>query len=295
MASTPAPTDELVLRELAGIAEISAAAALISAVFGATDGEPVPADLMMGIALSGGYVGGAFLGGRLVGVAVGFGEIAAPGAPSASPSMHSHVAAVSTAARGRRVGRSLKLHQRDWALDRGIGAIEWTFDPLVRRNAFVNLSLLGATGVRYLPNLYGEIPDALNAGQESDRVLVRWDLTSPRAAAAAVGDLSEPVVTDDEIATASLPPGIDRDTPAAPHPHRERDTDDTPAPGPPPRTPQRHLCGTPADIEHLLRSDPDAARGWRAAQRAVLQPAIDGGAHLTGITRTGWYVLEESA
>lgn len=286
MATAPDPHADLDLRELAGIVELSAGAALIAEVFGATDGEPVPADLMVAISLSGGYVGGAFLDGVLVGVAVGFGEIAAPGGPPPT-AMHSHVAAVSAAARGRRIGWNLKMHQRAWALARGITAIEWTFDPLVRRNAYVNLTLLGARGVRYLPNLYGAIPDALNAGQTSDRVLVRWDLLSPTAIAASEGRPLEPVPTDAEIAAAALAPSDDRDDDGAVvvlPPQPDVDTRGG-----------RLLCGTPADVETLLRTDPDAARAWRAAQRAVLQPAIERGAQITGLTRTGWYLLEETS
>ena len=258
------PSSDVTLRELSGIAELSAGARLIREVFGAHEGEPVPADLLVAVSLSGGYVGGAFIAGDLVGVAVGFGEVAAPGAAPSS-SMHSHVAAVAQTARGRRIGWSLKMHQRTWALARGITTIEWTYDPLVRRNAHLNLTLLGARGVRYLPNLYGEIPDALNAGQESDRLLVRWVLGSPETLAAVAGS---PRVPD-----------------GAARPER---------PGHPARA-ARLTCPTPPDIEALLRTDPDAARAWRARQRAVLEPALAGGASVVGITRAGDYLLEGPA
>ena len=242
---------DLTFRELKGIGEISQGAHLITQVFGAANGEPVPADLMMAISLAGGYVGGAFLNGDLVGAAVGFGELPGPDDDLPERAMHSHVAAVSAAARGHRIGYQLKLHQREWALDRGIAVVEWTFDPLVRRNARLNLTLLGASAVAYLPNLYGEIPDALNAGQESDRVLVRWDLTSPRAIAAVRGTPREGV--------------------------------------------GRPVGKTPPDIETLLRTDPGAAREWRRNQRAVLQPLLDGGAHLVGLTSDGTYLVQENA
>ena len=285
MATAPARNADLALRELRGIAELSAGAGLIGEVFGATSGEPVPADLRRAISLSGGYIGGAFLGDALVGVAVGFGEIQAPGGPPPT-AMHSHVAAVSEAARGQRIGWNLKMHQREWALARGIDAIEWTFDPLVRRNAFVNLTLLGARGVRYLPNLYGEIPDALNAGQESDRILVRWDLNSPTAIAATQGSIAEPVLSSAEIAAATLPPS---DEAGAPIVRVEAEG------GSAPRARGRLLCGTPGDIEAMLATNPEQAKAWRRAQRSVLAPAIESGSQITGSTRTGRYPLEETS
>jgi predicted GNAT superfamily acetyltransferase len=66
-------------------------------------------------------------------------------------------------------------------------SIEWTFDPLVRRNAYFNLVKLGADAVEYLVDFYGPMEDGINAGDESDRILVRWKLDSEKAAAAAAG------------------------------------------------------------------------------------------------------------
>ena len=79
----------------------------------------------------------------------------------------------------RNVGYALKLHQRAWALQRGIATITWTFDPLVRRNAYFNLAKLGVRATRYLPNFYGAMQDPINAGDDTDRLLVDWDLASP--------------------------------------------------------------------------------------------------------------------
>ena len=86
---------------------------------------------------------------------------------------------VSPRARGSHVGRALKLHQREWAASHGIPVVTWTFDPLVRRNAWFNISRLGARPVEYLINFYGRMPDAINAGDESDRLLMAWDVSVP--------------------------------------------------------------------------------------------------------------------
>src|SRR4029077_5706779 len=65
--------------------------------------------------------------------------------------------------------------------------VEWTFDPLVRRNAYFNLTKLGAEAARYLVDFYGPMDDGINTGDESDRLLIRWDLDSEKTAAAAAG------------------------------------------------------------------------------------------------------------
>lgn len=93
--------------------------------------------------------------------------------------LHSHVTGLLPAARGGGLGRALKLHQREWALHHGIDVVTWTFDPLVRRNAWFNITVLGADVDEYLPSFYGEMNDAINAGDESDRLHVVWDLAAP--------------------------------------------------------------------------------------------------------------------
>ena len=95
------------------------------------------------------------------------------------PALHSHVTGLLPATRGMGLGRALKLHQRDWAIAHDLDVITWTFDPLVRRNAWFNIAVLGADVDEYLPSFYGVMNDAINAGDESDRLHVVWDLASP--------------------------------------------------------------------------------------------------------------------
>src|SRR5699024_8773798 len=94
---------------------------------------PVTTELLRALTKAGNYVTGAYDGAELIGACVGFfGE-------PAGAALHSHIAGVTGAARGRHVGFALKLHQRAWALRRGVREIAWTFDPLIRRNAYFNL------------------------------------------------------------------------------------------------------------------------------------------------------------
>ena len=92
--------------------------------------------------------------------------------------LHSHLTGAVTAAASQGVGRALKLHQRAWARVRGMQAITWTYDPLVARNAYFNLVRLGARPIEYLVDFYGTLGPATVPGQESDRVLVSWDITA---------------------------------------------------------------------------------------------------------------------
>jgi predicted GNAT superfamily acetyltransferase len=74
------------------------------------------------------------------------------------------------------VGTALKLAQRAQALDQGIHTVRWTFDPMVARNAWVNLGKLGAVADRFRRDFYGPMTDTLNEGERSDRLVVRWAL-----------------------------------------------------------------------------------------------------------------------
>ena len=129
-------------------------------------------ELLRALSHEGGYVAGAFREGTLVGASVGF-----LGQHHGRLSLHSHATGVSPQARGLNVGRALKRHQRDWAATRGVELITWTFDPLVRRNAWFNIGRLGARPVDYLVDFYGPMSDAINAGDASDRLLMAWEVS----------------------------------------------------------------------------------------------------------------------
>ena len=82
--------------------------------------------------------------------------------------------------RDRGIGRRLKLLQRDDAMKRGIFLVEWTFDPLEMKNAYLNFMRLGAIARRYLPNCYGVTTSPLHGGMPTDRLIAEWWLDSPR-------------------------------------------------------------------------------------------------------------------
>lgn len=149
---------------------------------------PITVELMRAFSKAGNYVSGAYDGPRLVGACVGF--FAEP----AGTTLHSHVTGV--AVPGRNIGYAIKLHQREWSVRRGLTAISWTYDPLVSRNAYFNLVKLGAMPVEYLENFYGTMNDRVNRDDESDRLLVRWDL-SPTATTGLARPCERVAIPDD--------------------------------------------------------------------------------------------------
>ena len=168
----------VILRDLQGMDEFRAAEALQRAVWGAGDKED-PADLMMVIQHEGGLVAGAFRDGQLLGYVFGF--------PTVTPGVqHSHRLAVLPQARSLGLGMRLKWYQRDWCLARGISHVRWTFDPLRRTNANLNIARLGARVSTYLPDYYGEM-EGINSGTASDRLLADWHLDGAAVRACAAG------------------------------------------------------------------------------------------------------------
>jgi predicted GNAT superfamily acetyltransferase len=119
---------------------------------------------------------------RLVGFAYAF-----PALRGGSPHLHSDMLAVLPEFQKRGVGVRLKLAQREEALARGVDLITWTFDPLQARNAQLNLRRLGARATEFLENVYGITSSALHYGLPTDRLLVRWELRSPRVEERLVG------------------------------------------------------------------------------------------------------------
>ena len=102
------------------------------------------------------------------------------GSAGAYPYLHSHMLAVRESYRNRGLGSQLKLEQRRDALARGIRYMEWTFDPLEIKNAFLNIHKLGAVVCHYRENFYGVSSSRLQGGLPTDRLLAEWHLDSPR-------------------------------------------------------------------------------------------------------------------
>ena len=163
------------LRRCHGIEEFRACVALQKEVWNFTDAELVPLRMFVVADKVGGQVMGAFDGGAMVGFA-----LSVPGTRTGHIYLHSHMLAVRKEYRNSGLGRRLKLLQREDALARGIELIEWTFDPLEIKNAYLNIERLGAIARRYNVNQYGITSSPLQGGLPSDRLIAEWWLKSTR-------------------------------------------------------------------------------------------------------------------
>jgi predicted GNAT superfamily acetyltransferase len=132
------------------------------------NGTEITSNLLQAMIHSGSYLSGAFIENRIVGAAFAF------PATNNGLHLHSHMTAVLDEYRDQGVGYALKIDQWHWAKKNNYSEISWTFDPLVSRNAKLNLIKLGVEISSYHPNFYGDMPDAQNAGDESDRLMVSW-------------------------------------------------------------------------------------------------------------------------
>src|SRR5260370_27765822 len=94
--------------------------------------------------------------------------------------LRGHGRAVRQHYRNGGLGRRIKLHQREDALARGFDLMEWTFDPLEIKNAYLNIGKLGAIARRYNVNQYGITSSPLQGGLPTDRLVAEWWMKSKR-------------------------------------------------------------------------------------------------------------------
>ena len=266
----------VVVRAVDSVVELRGVADLFSRIWATPLVPPMPHDIMRSLAHAGGRVHGAFREGQLVGASV-----AVFGSP-ASASCYSLIAGVSPETASRGVGLALKLAQRVWALRAGVVWMNWTFDPLLRRNARFNISRLGAVGTEYLVDFYGEIADGVN-DPETDRLTVSWDLRAALPGSTASADLLGPRVPSGE----DVPHAILAAGPAGEPVAGIASEAGSSGPG-------RLRCWIPDGILSIRRTDPGMARRWRLAVREALGGAIGDGYQVTGLMEPGWYVLEKA-
>ncbi|PTA66577.1 acyl-CoA acyltransferase [Deinococcus arcticus] len=231
------------------------------AAWGYTDREVTPGTLFRISAVSGGVVLGAYPEGqpqRPVGLAFGF-----PALRGGEVWHHSHLLALDPACRGSGLALTLKYAQRERVLGQGLERMTWTFDPLVARNARLNLGKLGARARTYLPDWY-----ALDADRDrafpADRLLVEWDLTRPQPPRPAPPPQGARLLEAQGEAPGPLRPGA-----GAP------------------------VCLAEVPL-HAETLSPALRRAWRLALREALGTALASGYEVTDLARDGeraFYVL----
>jgi len=165
------------VRELKSLQDQDSGRKIFDLTWAMDAGTEITPNLLQAMVHSGAYLSGAFIDNKIVGAAFAF------PATNNGLHLHSHMTAVLDEYRDKGVGYALKVDQWNWAKKQEYSHLSWTFDPLVRRNAKLNIVKLGVDISAYYPNFYGAMPDALNAGDESDRLMVSWstDIDEPKA------------------------------------------------------------------------------------------------------------------
>ena len=166
---------KMVVRKCHNLDEMSACVALQKEVWNFTEADLVPLRVFVVAEKIGGQVIGAFDDGQLVAFALSL-----PGSRGGHSYLHSQMLAVRSEYRNAGLGRKIKLVQREDALVGGFELIEWTFDPLEIKNAYLNIERLGAIARRYSVNQYGITSSPLQGGLPSDRLVAEWWLKSKR-------------------------------------------------------------------------------------------------------------------
>jgi predicted GNAT superfamily acetyltransferase len=252
---TTTATDQppITVRPLATVAEYRACQEIQRQAWGITeDGYVIPVATLISVQHAGGLVLGAFAGDRLVGFAFGY-----LGRVRGQWALYSQLTGVDPDVQDRGVGGRLKLAQRAWARDQGLALVAWSYDPLQAGNANFNLHRLGAFSRTYEVDYFGARTDALNAGLDTDRLVVEWPVEDvPRRWQ------GEGLPAVDLIVAAPRADGL-------PTPTRLVAAANTEAP--------ELRLDIPPDIGALKARDLELARAWQRAVRAAFRQAFAAG------------------
>jgi chorismate synthase len=261
--TVPSLDADIAIRSLETQDEYEACVELQRATWG-DDFRELVTPAMLQIAQKVGGIGtGAFLGARLVGFVFGL-----TGVRAGSLVHWSHMLAVAEPYRDQGIGRRLKDHQRAQLRALGVGRMLWTFDPLVARNAHLNLQRLGARVVAYVRDMYGETPMSKTASViGTDRFVIEWELTGERGTRC-------PPPPEAALTDAPLIATVD---------------DPLPSVG-------TVRVAVPNDIQDLKARDPDAAQAWRAQTRRAFEHYLGQRYVITAFHRQSgalpWYRLD---
>jgi len=257
------PTTNCVIRDFAEHADYVACVELQRATWGRTFTDVVPPSILKVSQLLGGVAAGAFAhDGALLGFVYGI-----TGLRRGVLVHWSDMLAVRGDAQGEGIGRRLKEHQRAAVRARGVETINWTYDPLVARNARLNFAVLGAAVDEYVEDMYGDTGSDLHRGLGTDRFVVSWPTDPAQAAARALAARE----TEPRFASAPVANVIPGAAPvAASAPDDWRDS-------------QRISIAVPGDIARVQRDTPELGAAWRASTRAAFRAALDAGYSVVGV------------
>lgn len=234
--------------------------------------DVVPLHMLVTAVHNGGIVLGAFIEEKMVGFIFGFpGLEEIPDGPR--PKHCSHMMGIHPHHRDGGIGFALKRAQWQMVRHQGLDHVTWTYDPLLSRNAYLNIAKLGAVCTTYRRSEYGEMRDGLNAGLPSDRFQVDWWINTRRVESR-LGKRSRPTLKLTHVARSGLRPLYplqpSTDNPSAPlraslpHPPEHL----------PPFDDRLLLAEIPGDFMELKSKDFALARDWRFFTRELFENAF---------------------
>jgi predicted GNAT superfamily acetyltransferase len=269
------------IRPLTTLEDCRRVAELERAVWGYTDGEDVvPPPVLIVSIKRGGILLGAFDDdGQMQGFVYSM-----PALKDGQLTQWSHMLGVLPEAREAGLGLTLKLAQRQRALEMGIELIEWTYDPLQALNAHLNFARLGIVVEEYEENIYGESSSPLHQGTPTDRFVAEWHLRRPHVERR-IAAIGQPIVRDAGVASAPL---------VNPSPSGGRWLE--PGPAELDVEARRVLVEIPADFGEMQAAAPDVALAWRLATRRIFQTYLGRGYRVVDFflsrqARRGHYLL----
>ena len=254
VATLPDPA-EIEIRAVRTPEEFAACVDLQRQTWGYGFSEVVPVSMMQITVKMGGICTGAFgPGGDLLGVVFGV-----TGIRGGELAHWSHMLAVRSDARNMGIGRRLKRFQKEQLLVHRVNTMYWTFDPLVARNAHLNLNHLGARITGYVPDMYGTSDSDLHQ-LGTDRFIARWDL---------LGSCGPRARTDRKA-------GVDGSSESRPVIGVPGDNDRVPSDA------DVVEVLIPSDIEAIEAHSFEEAFRWRLSTRRALTRLLDGPYDITG-------------
>jgi predicted GNAT superfamily acetyltransferase len=247
----------ITIRDLVLTEEVYQVEELQKEVWGISDRDVTPLTQLVAAREAGGVLIGAFDGASLAGFAYGF-----IGYEEGEMTLHSHMLAVKPAYRNRNLGHSLKLAQREQALERGIKRMTWTFDPLQSLNAHFNFSKLGVVSDQYKINFYGESTSSFLHRTGTDRLWVSWLLDSSR-----VKDRIEGMPKSEWIEIDKHTPLIQVGEYGLPHINNINEL----------LAQMQAVIEIPGSIDTLQQAKPGLAVAWRESTRRAFSEALAAG------------------
>lgn len=261
LVESMATEQELTIRSFETESDYDACIALQRETWGDDFRELVPPAVLMIAQKMGGVAAGAFdRKNRLVGFVFGI-----TGLKDGRPAHWSHMLAVTERLRSAGIGQRLKFFQRDYLRRLGVETMFWTYDPLVSRNAHLNLNRLGARITEYVDDMYGHHPvGKMDSVIGSDRFIVEWALQEETK-----------VADEDALARAAVDAPV-----VALTEHADLGTDAAPLP-----RANTVRIEIPFDIQELKQREPGIARQWRVLTRRAFHHYLARGYTVQGLQR----------